>query len=500
MTSRYEVEAVLGRGSMGVVYRARQVGAAHRVVALKRVASDDRLLIERLRREAQILASLDHPNIVRIDDVLEDADGVAIVLQYAAGGNLRERLERGPLAVDDAATILIALADALACAHARGVLHRDIKPGNVLFTADGHPLLSDFGVARRRGDAPLTEAGAVSPATAEYLDPAVAEGGNYDGRSDIYALGIVGYEILTGCRPFPGDTPLAVVRAADRGVAVPLAQQCPGISVPLASVIERAFAREPGQRPASAADLAEQLRSAVTVLPAAGAQRLPHAAGPRPPCTPPARPAAVNEPPTRLFGPRPPAEPALEPARPQWRRLAMVAALLALLPSLVVLAVRDGHAPPGRSTTSTQPRAATVAPAVAPARTDLPACQGIEIPQADRGAHVKTGDLTGSGCRSWIRTGDGMLTVALPHAPRLRLRLGGPRDTILLGDWDCNGSDTAALYRPATGVVYEFDAWPAPGHRLRSTARRETGVVNGTATTGSRGDCDAVLVLPALGT
>lgn len=487
--TRYEVEGVVGRGAMGVVYRARQVGTGRRVVAYKRVAGGDPELLERLRTEAEVLAELDHPNIIRIFDVVEDDDGLAIVMQFAAGGTLAQVLaERGRVPADAAVAVLATIADALASAHRRGVLHRDIKPANILFTADGNPLLSDFGVARRTNGTPRTDAGALGPATCEYLDPAVADGAAFDERSDCYALGVVAYEMLAGRRPFSGETALAVLRAADRAEAPPLAQIAPDVPAALAEVVHRAMARDPRQRPAGAAELAAALRTAVQ-HPAAPA----HVAVP----TPASAPAGVvrsEDPPTRIFGPRPPLRPvAVERPAPSWRRIGAVAALLLLLPPAVAaLALRGDRA---AVADAVPPAAAAPAPVLITAD-PLPLCDGVDIPEDADGTTVLTGDLRGEGCVSWVRYRDGVLEVARGDDQPLRFRLGGAGDQLLLGDWDCDGSQTAGLYRPATGEIFHFSDWAGASAPLTSAPGELSGITGGTARVVVDGDCERISVTP----
>ncbi len=282
----YTLEGVVGRGSMGTVWRARQVASDGRVVALKRVPAGDPLLAERLRREGRALARLDHPHVVRVLEIVPDGDGVAIAMQYAPGGSLADRLARqGRLAPGDAVAVLAPIADALGSAHRHGIVHRDVKPANILFTSDGEPLLSDFGIARSSAERPLTAPDVRGLGTAEYLDPAVADGAPPDARSDVYALGTVAYEVLAGRRPFTGGPPLAVLRAADRGQAPPLG---PDVPPALARAVATAMARDPRDR-----------------YPDAGSFATPCAPPPRPPAPRAPRPSpapAASAPPA----PRPP--------------------------------------------------------------------------------------------------------------------------------------------------------------------------------------------------
>lgn len=498
MTARYEVEGVVGRGAMGVVYRARQIGTGRRVVAYKRVAGGDPQLLERLRDEAETLAELDHPNIIRIFDVVEDADGLAIVMQYAAGGTLAQVLaERGRVSAAATVAVLATIADALASAHRRGVLHRDIKPANILFTADGNPLLSDFGVARRAAATPRTDAGALGPATCEYLDPAVADGATFDERSDCYALGVVAYEMLAGRRPFTGDTALAAVRAADRGDATPLRQLAPEVPQGLAEVVHAAIARDPSRRPAGAAELATALRAPLHAAPQPTTPRFPLATPGRPAVAEGDRDGAYpaegrrEDPPTRIFGPRPPLRPAAVPQRStDWRRVAAVAALLLIVPPAVAaLVFRNGGA------AVAEPAAVAPAPVLI-TEDPLPLCDGVEIPAATAAATVLTGDLHGDGCVSWVRYRDGRLEVPRADDEPLRFALGEAGDQVLLGDWDCNGSHTAGLYRPATGEIFHFNAWADAGTPLTSSPGESSGVRGGTARVVVDGACERIAVTP----
>ncbi|MBW3576082.1 MAG: serine/threonine protein kinase, partial [Actinobacteria bacterium] len=250
----YRLEEELGAGSTGTVWRARREGPVSQVVAVKRLrvgaaASE----VDRLRREAEILAQLDHPHIVRVLEVVDDA-GPAVVMQFAPGGSLQDLLaERGRLTPGEMVAVAAPLADALASAHRRDVLHCDVKPANVLFTSDGEPLLSDFGVARRFASA--VTADQVVAGTAEYLAPELLDGGRPGVRSDVYSLGVVCYEALVGSPPYTGETPLAVVRAADRGSHVPLGTVS-GVPPALAEVVQRAMARDPSDRYPGAGELA----------------------------------------------------------------------------------------------------------------------------------------------------------------------------------------------------------------------------------------------------
>lgn len=348
----YELEKTLGDGGMGAVYRARQRSSAGRLVALKRVrVPGDPDLLARIRREAEILVALDHPHIIRIHEFVPDEGGIAIAMQYAPGGSLADRLAaQGCLDAASVVAFAVPIAQALASAHRRGVLHRDIKPGNILFTSDGEPLLSDFGIARWKVTARLTQTG-VQLGTAEYLDPEVADGAPPDERSDIYSLGLVCYEALTGSPPYTGPTPLAVLRAADLGAYTRLAQAAPDCPAALARAVERAMARKRQDRFANATELVAALRP--VALEAEPAQAWDAAApeGHTTPARPLVRrsePPAPGVPPpqpsTRAFGPR--AYDATQPARPPPRvpkvLIGVLALVLLVLPVVIVLLLRGG--------------------------------------------------------------------------------------------------------------------------------------------------------------
>ena len=241
----YDLEHQIGAGASGTVWKAHRRGPVARVVALKRLrAGSGSADLARMRREATVLTELDHPHVVRVLEVLHDGDGVAIAMQYAPGGSLADLLaERGRLTPGQVVAVAAPVADALASAHRRGVLHGDVKPANILFTSDGEPLLTDFGVARTLG---LVTSDQVS-GTAEYLAPELLDGAQPDPRADVYSLGVVCYQALTGRPPYTGPVPLAVARAADAGVHEHL-EEVAGVPEPLARVVERAMDRDPAQR------------------------------------------------------------------------------------------------------------------------------------------------------------------------------------------------------------------------------------------------------------
>ncbi len=266
LAGRYSLERELGRGGMGVVYLAREV-RLDRPVALKLLPATfaaQRSLRDRFLREARTAARLSHPHIVPIHAVDEVGDFVFMVMAYVEGQTLEQRIhDRGPVPATDAARILREVAWALAYAHAQGVVHRGIKPANILLEAgSGRALVTDFGIAHV-SDAPSLTSGAEVLGTAEYMSPEQASGEAVDGRSDLYALGIVGYYMLSGGVPFAGPTVAATLAKQITQAAVPLSIVAPETPAQLARAIDRCLAKEPAARFDGGEQLAEALGSAL---------------------------------------------------------------------------------------------------------------------------------------------------------------------------------------------------------------------------------------------
>jgi eukaryotic-like serine/threonine-protein kinase len=252
---------------MGTVYRAYD-SRLRRWVALKIMHADLGLrpgFVDRFIREAQVAAMLEHPNIVTVYDIEPVGDSIQMVMSWIEGEDLQRVLEReGALAPDRAARLLDQMAAALDHAHLRDhpVLHRDIKPSNIMIGPNERAILTDFGIARLIGDVSLTQTGQMV-GTPAFMAPEVVQGVEADARADVYALGVVLYQMLTGQAPFRAETPLALLHAHVHTPPPAPRTVVPGLPPPVDQVLLRALAKDPAARFQTAGELARSFRAAL---------------------------------------------------------------------------------------------------------------------------------------------------------------------------------------------------------------------------------------------
>ncbi len=285
LNGRYRIERELGRGGMAVVYLAEDLRHKRRV-ALKLLSPDIGQAVgsTRFLREIEIAAGLTHPNILSLHDSGETDGLVYYVMPYVEGESLRDRLNRErQLPVEDTIEIIRGVAEALSHAHASGVIHRDIKPGNILLTTS-HPLVADFGIARAidaSGSGQLTETG-LAVGTPTYMSPEQAAGDQkIDGRSDTYSLACVAYEMLGGEPPFTGPSPQAVLARHSLDPVPPLTTLRPSLPAPVVRVLEKALSKTAADRFPQTTDFAKAFQRALeeTPSPRAGRRAIPLIAG-----------------------------------------------------------------------------------------------------------------------------------------------------------------------------------------------------------------------------
>jgi beta-lactam-binding protein with PASTA domain/tRNA A-37 threonylcarbamoyl transferase component Bud32 len=276
---RYELDGVVGRGGMAEVYRARDI-RLDRIVAIKTLRADlarDQIFQARFRREAQSAASLNHPSIVAVYDTGEDmATGLPvpyIVMEFVDGRTVRDLLQDGHrLLPERSLEIIDGVLRALDYSHQAGIVHRDIKPGNVMVTRNGDVKVMDFGIARAMSDsqATMTQTAQVI-GTAQYLSPEQARGERVDSRSDLYSTGCLLYELLTGRPPFTGDSPVAIAYQHVRENPIPPSRVDPDVPAWADAIVLKAMAKSPADRYQTASDMRADLQRAASGLPVAAA-------------------------------------------------------------------------------------------------------------------------------------------------------------------------------------------------------------------------------------
>ncbi len=339
---RYELRGVLGRGGMAEVRDGwdTRLDRAVAVKLLHRGISEEPDTRRRFEVEARAAAALTHPHIVAVHDSGEHEGAPYIVMERLSGRTLADAIEQGPLPQRQVRMILDSVLSALSAAHAAGVLHRDIKPANILFTASGDVKVADFGIAKS-AETPHTVTGQII-GTMAYLSADRVAGGSGSAADDVYALGVVGYEALTGRRAFPQQNLAALARAIAEDAPPPLAMMRPDVDPALAAVIERSMARDPRWRFGSAAAMRSALAGgSVPGVSARPATRV--MAAPLPP------------PPTVTVAP------AARP-RPARKILVLGAVVAAVVLALVLVAVESGPPAPAPASTSTTAPVPTPAP------------------------------------------------------------------------------------------------------------------------------------------
>ncbi|MBR7742264.1 serine/threonine protein kinase [Phycicoccus sp. BSK3Z-2] len=371
LAGRYALDAPIGRGGMGEVWRATDTvldrEVAVKTIDLRRVP--DEAGAARFEREAQVTAAMSHPNVVTVHDTGVEDDTAYLVMELLPGPSLADRMAEGPLPVDEVADVGRQVAAALEAAHERGLVHRDVKPANLVYAADGRVRVLDFGITQLGESAAANQALTATNTvmgTAEYLAPEQATGGRVDGRADLYALGCVLFALLTGRAPFSGPTPVATMMMHATDEAPDVRDLRPDTPAWLAGLVGSLLAKDPQDRPAGAGAVVaaidarrapEAAAGRTTVLPAAGAaagaaatQRLDRGTPPPPP--PPTGPARVGPPP----GGR---EPQRRSSAGIWA-LAAVVAVLALVVGWQLLS--GGSDEQGQEASST-PTSTTAEPA-----------------------------------------------------------------------------------------------------------------------------------------
>lgn len=260
---RYRLEEQLGGGGMAVVYKAMDT-LLNRLVTIKILRSEyasDEAFVERFRKEAQSIARLSHPNIVHIHDVGKDNNVHYLVMEFIEGQNLKDIIRKdAPLPVERVITLSCQVCDALEHAHKNNIVHRDVKPHNILITRDGRAKLTDFGIAKETSTATHTQADTIM-GSVHYISPEQVRGEPACPQSDIYSLGVVIYEMLTGKLPFDGDTPISVAMKHIQDIIPPLHEINPGVSDLLSSVISKALEKNPRNRFESALEMKDALKN-----------------------------------------------------------------------------------------------------------------------------------------------------------------------------------------------------------------------------------------------
>jgi eukaryotic-like serine/threonine-protein kinase len=401
LDGRYQLGSLLGVGGMARVYLGID-RVLERQVAVKVLSppyAQDHQFVERFRREARAAARLSHPNIVAVFDSGSDAEQHYLVMEYVPGQSLAELLARqGRLAPRRAAELAIQVCAALAAAHAQGLVHRDVKPGNVLVGDDGRVKVADFGIVKAAAATTLTGTGTVL-GTAAYLSPEQAQGRPVDARSDLYSLGCVLYELLTGTPPFGSGAdspPVAIATRHLHQLPEPPSAHNPQVDASLDAVVLTALAKDPAQRYQRATELQDALQRVLAGDAVAAGPGSPQAVAVATEPLPglPGAPEAVS--PETVTAVR-----AAAAQRPRWARWALPVTGIVLGIGLVAVLWPDGGGTPtareqATATTSvvTSPPSPTVPP---PTATPAPSASGVPAALANLTAVVTAARQEGTG-------------------------------------------------------------------------------------------------------
>lgn len=266
IAGRYQVDELLAGGGMGQVFAGRDL-KLQRPVAIKFLRPDMAAqtdLKARFEAEARAAGRLSHPNVVAVFDTGEHDGTPYIIMELLSGRTLADEVAQGPMDPQRARLTGLEILSALAASHREGILHRDLKPGNILLAADGTAKVADFGVAKITEGMDLTNTGMML-GTPAYLAPERVAGEPASESTDVYSVGVILYELLTGAKPFDADTPLGLVRAIQEDDPLPLDQVRPDLDASLAAAVDRAMAKDPGRRYSSAEQMAEALGAVVVV-------------------------------------------------------------------------------------------------------------------------------------------------------------------------------------------------------------------------------------------
>jgi len=261
LADKYKIEEVVGKGGMGIVYKAEDT-KLKRSVALKFLPSElmqDEEARERFVLEAQVAAALSHPNICTIHEIDEEEGKSFIAMEYVKGQSLKEKIERGALGEQEALNIAIQVVEGLEEAHKKGIIHRDIKSANIMVTEKGQAKVMDFGLAKVKGGTLLTREG-TTLGTVAYMSPEQARGEEVDHRSDIWSLGVVIYEMLSGQLPFQGEREASILYSVVHEEPKPLKEIKRDLPPELQQIINRALKKKPESRYSSAAEMLNDLK------------------------------------------------------------------------------------------------------------------------------------------------------------------------------------------------------------------------------------------------